>query len=66
MWAHLPKMSVCYPHLTIHTSQCDIVTEGIKEEDLEYAMQQTIERLLCLVLEDEESDLVIQDESWRI
>ena len=36
--------------------------EGIEEEDLEYAMQQTIERLLCLVLEDEESDLVIQDE----
>ena len=36
--------------------------EGIEEEDLEYAMQQTIERLLCLVLEDGETDLVIQDE----
>jgi hypothetical protein len=36
--------------------------EGIGEEDLEYAMQQTIEQLLSLVLEDEESDLVIQDE----
>jgi hypothetical protein len=38
--------------------------ESIQEEDLEYAMQQTIERLLCLVLEDEESDLVVQDEEW--
>ena len=28
MWAHLPKKSVCYPHLTIYTSQCDIVTSS--------------------------------------
>jgi len=36
--------------------------EDIEEEEEEYAIQQIIEQPLSLVLEDEESDLVIQDE----
>jgi len=42
MWAHLPKKSVCYPHLTIHTSQCDIVTEGMLGCYREVMMQRDI------------------------